>query len=303
MKKRGFIIFSLLVILSLTLFANASSTDVIIFNKGCSVNIGGEDIYIAENSCDRELGYYCESHDTARDGFTDPNACLRGEIVSNPNDGDIFPNGCCPQNSDCKYDSDENAFFCKYATLDCSDIEDINECEGEYNHRCYWYNDECLTRVKGCYEYLDPDKCREDFLNISFIDRNCKAGETKSLGSFFVIKKETCKCYWNGSSCGLMYNISHVFGNNPKNAVCKFVLQKDECIDGFQNYKYMVEEFDNNSLNLLQGDANCIEEKGILRCDIPIVKVNFFNLLNTIIVILLISLFYIHKTKFKKILK
>ncbi|MBU0471591.1 MAG: hypothetical protein KKF65_03135, partial [Nanoarchaeota archaeon] len=206
----------------------------------------------------------------------------------------------------------------------CTEFDNsFSDCSFENFHyqTCVWLNDtdvpldenkgRCVSRSMTCYEYGEAD-CELDPLNVSRADPNCMSAEVMSVGEVFVISEESCRCYWdNGGtpgvttddSCGLTYNITSAYGNNLA-GLCNYTLHSDGCgSDGFEQYKYNSSFINQNSIDLIRGDARCVDRSGTRRCGQPVVKIPFFDNINYLIVLFLISIFYLcnfYITKFRR---
>jgi len=314
MKKGGVILFVFLIFFVSLVVAESSENEMQIRILGCSDGVN----FASPGQCVGSTGW-CSDFNVILDSFDVPNACSRGVSPSEVVGGTPKPyQVCCPTKThECISNNTDgvtsgtamvnnvgDAFFCVPATKDCSEYPDKETCIEDHYGQCAWNGTACIPRSNSCYEYTDENSCNEDELNVSRFDPNCRYGETESSGIPYIISQESCKCFWNSttSSCGLRYNITPSFGDGMSYSLCEYVFELTEgCSDGFETYTYKANYGGGTygaSNPVAAGDARCTDRTGRRRCGVPIVKVPFFSFFNVMMVLFLLSIFYVIKIKF-----
>jgi len=313
-----------------------SDADSYFSAEGCQVDEGGTSLLKGGLGSCMENRYFCKSDNNPQSVFDVPDACTKGTAyvdgVDTPRD--ICCSGS--QGYKCVYLEDYDAaepydffveedflagYYCVASLRDCSSFDNSDECEN-YNPKdgnagqCFWdSNGEvggdidgdgdtdglCVPNNMGCYDYKTDSDCIGDAQNLSQNDVNCNAGGYSSGGVQYNVNQESCECVWDDGVCGLRYNVTDPYG--PGKSLCTFTLKENSegCVDGFQDYLYVAHYDDSVSAgglgNILPGNVACANRSGTKRCGEEIVKVPFFDFMNFLLVIVVLSGVYFFRNK------
>jgi hypothetical protein len=112
-----------------------------------------------------------------------------------------------------------------------------------------------------------------------------------------IIPAYSCKCYWNGSKCGLNYKVlDAVHGGNPEFFECIKYFEVGDCVAGSQQVSWTTEIGDKSTVyDSLEADrtaSGCREGSQANNCGEAVVKLPGFSLINIILVVIALGVFY-----------